>query len=765
MNIGLELILATDLDGTFLHPDKPHEGSPLYRMVHEHREHIALIFVTGRGYESILTLLDDPAIPVPDYIIADVGATVLRRQGDGFAPILPLQDAIAAGWPGREQILTEARQIDGLHFQEVPQEYRCSFVYEHDTAKQHAQALAQSLGLDHLVSAGRYFDFLPRGVSKGNSLMQLLAIEGLPTEKVLTAGDTLNDLSLMRTGLRGVVVGNAEKGLKEAVLADRQNGNAPPVYLARAAGPLGILEAIRHHAFHRMLGLTPAETSPLQGDAELVMVYHRQPFDEVTTDTGVQRSLPKSPNGILPTLLGCFANGREGAWVAWSLQDSRTPEPDVFEQDVWVDRDLYPNLMATRVALTADDVDIFYKQFSKEALWPVLFSFPERVTFNDAHWQHYCEINRLFAERTAAATQEGATVWIHDYNLWMVPSFLRALRPDLHICFFHHTAFPGADIFNMLPWKGQIVASLLKCDYVGFHIPRYVENFVDVVRSNVSCSVLSKTSCAPEWLTYGCALGVEEMSLQLQTPYGLVGVGAHPVGIDNERIAQLVKTERTQNGARDLLAEARGRKIVLSVERLDYVKGPIEKMQAFERFLERHPEWHEKVIMLNIVTPAASGMVIYEHTREQLDRIIGRINGRFASMNWTPVRYFYRGLPFEDLMAFYLASDVAWITPLRDGLNLVCKEYVSVKAVGQTPGVLVLSEFAGAAVELKGAILTNPHDENNLVQALEAALSLSPEEEHYKMRQLQERVLGYDVKSWSQDFLDSARGLPRAPAH
>ncbi|WP_299511073.1 HAD-IIB family hydrolase [uncultured Limnohabitans sp.] len=304
MNIGLELILATDLDGTFLHPDKPHEGSPLYRMVHEHREHIALIFVTGRGYESILTLLDDPAIPVPDYIIADVGATVLRRQGDGFAPILPLQDAIAAGWPGREQILTEARQIDGLHFQEVPQENRCSFVYEHDTAKQHAQALAQSLGLDHLVSAGRYFDFLPRGVSKGNSLMQLLAIEGLPTEKVLTAGDTLNDLSLMRTGLRGVVVGNAEKGLKEAVLADRQNGKAPPVYLARAAGPLGILEAIRHHAFHRMLGLTPAETSPLQGDAELVMVYHRQPFDEVTTDTGVQRSLPKSPNGILPTLLG-----------------------------------------------------------------------------------------------------------------------------------------------------------------------------------------------------------------------------------------------------------------------------------------------------------------------------------------------------------------------------------------------------------------------------------------------------------------------------
>ena len=194
------------------------------------------------------------------------------------------------------------------------------------------------------------------------------------------------------------------------------------------------------------------------------------------------------------------------------------------------------------------------------------------------------------------------------------------------------------------------------------------------------------------------------------------------------------------------------------MERLDYVKGPIEKMQAFERFLEEYPQWHEKVIMLNIVTPAATGMVIYEETRQQLDRIVGRINGRFASMNWTPVRYFYQSLRFEELMAFYLASDVAWITPLRDGLNLVCKEYVSAKAVDQTPGVLVLSEFAGAAVELKGAILTNPHDESNLVQVLESALSLSAEEAHYKMRQLQERVLSYGVRAWSEDFLGSARG-------
>jgi glucosylglycerol-phosphate synthase len=335
----------------------------------------------------------------------------------------------------------------------------------------------------------------------------------------------------------------------------------------------------------------------------------------------------------------------------------------------------------------------------------------------------------------------------------MTPAYLRDLRPDLKIGFFHHTAFPGADIFNILPWKGQIVASLLKCDYVGFHIPRYVENFIDVVRSNVATQILEKEFCAPTYLTYGCTLGVEEMTRKIQTPYGILGVGAHPVGIDNQRIKTIVEMPETKALIASLLAEANGRKVILSVERLDYVKGPIEKMLAYEAFLTQHPEWHEKVIMLNIVTPAAPGMEIYKATREKLDQVVGRINGRFSRLGWTPVRYFYRSLPFEELIAFYAASDIAWITPLRDGLNLVCKEFISAKSASNTLGVLVLSEFAGAAVELKGAVLTNPYDENSLIQGLITALTLDDQESAFRLGALTQRVKDYDVSAWGADFL------------
>jgi glucosylglycerol-phosphate synthase len=752
MTAKIEMILATDLDGTFLSPDADVATSDLYKTIKDNREQVILIYVTGRGFESILSLLDDASLPSPDYIIADVGATVLKREGNAFVPVMPLQNDIANKWPGRELLLSRTSTIPGLVLQEVPQERRCSFFYENTAVFVEVNKISRDLGLAVLTSADKYLDFLPLGISKGNSLKLLLRAEGLAEDKVLVAGDTLNDLSLMQTGYRGVVVGNAEPALKEQVVLQKMPGSSiHEIYLADEFGPSGILEAIHHHGFYKNFTASAELAAPVYGSADLVIVYHRQPFDEVKKGKHYVRQQPKSPNGILPTLLGFFASGKKGAWVAWSQQESRDPQE--FDVDVPVDTDLYPNLIASRVALTAYDVNIFYKQFSKEAFWPIIFSFPERATFIEEHWQHFCEVNRLFAERTAAVAAHGATIWIHDYNLWMTPAYLRDLRPDLKIGFFHHTAFPGADIFNILPWRGQIVASLLKCDYVGFHVPRYVENFIDVVRSNVSTQILESEFCAPTYLTHGCALGVEEMTRKIQTPYGIVRVGAHPVGIDNEKIKAIVDDPITQKLTTSLINEAQGRKIILSVERLDYVKGPIEKMLAYELFLEKHPEWHDKVVMLNLVTPAAPGMEIYKKTREKLDQVVGRINGRFSKMGWTPVRYFYRPLPFAELVAFYVASDMAWITPLRDGLNLVCKEYVSAKAASNTAGVLILSEFAGAAVELKGALLTNPYYESSMIQTLLTALQLNDREIEFRMNALVQRVREYDVNAWGDDFL------------
>lgn len=745
MTTKIKMILATDLDGTFLAPEAKGAPSDLYKVIRDNREEIILIFVTGRGYESILPLLDDASLPMPDYIIADVGGTILKRQNGSFISVMPLQGEVAEKWPGREIILNQLADMAGLHIQEVPQERRCSFLYDDASVLADVDKIGKALDLTVLKSADKYLDFLPQGVSKGNTLKRLLAAEGLPEEKVLVAGDTLNDLSLMQTGYRGVVVGNAEPALKLAVAAKKA------IYLARETGPSGILEAIHHHGFHPFSSALDAVPQPSYGTADLVMVYHRQPFDEIKQGKTHLRQQPKSPNGIIPTLLGFFANGEKGAWVAWSQQDSRSPKD--FQTEVAVDVEKYPNLKVARVALTAHDVNLFYKKFSKESFWPIIFSFPERASFAEEHWLHFCEINKLFAERTAKAAAAGATIWIHDYNLWMTPAYLRDLRPDLKIGFFHHTAFPGADVFNIIPWKRDIVASLLKCDYVGFHIPRYVENFIDVVRSNFPAQIVETENCAPTYLTYGCALGVEEMTRKIQTPYGVLGVGAHPVGIDNVKIEKIIASAENRRLVDDLLKEAKGRKVILSVERLDYVKGPIEKMLAYENFLEKCPEWHEKVVMINIVTPAADGMEIYKATRDKLDQVIGRINGRFSRLGWVPVRYFYRAVPFEELISYYVASDIGWITPLRDGLNLVCKEYVSAKAASNTRGTLILSEFAGAAVELKGAILTNPYDMNSMIQSLIAALSLDEKETEFRMADLIARVKGYDVNAWGDDFL------------
>lgn len=739
------MILATDLDGTFLPPPGNAASLDLYKIIKDHRDVIILIFVTGRGFESILPLLDDPTIPAPDYIIADIGATILKRTREAFVPVMPLQSAIAKKWKNREALLEKLSTFEEIQLQEVPQERRCSFYYSNESVLPRIKEIARELGLSVITSAEKYLDFLPEGVSKGTSLKNLLQAEGLPEAAVLVAGDTLNDLSLMQTGYKGCIVGNSEPALKKMMLSEKN------IYLATGEGPAGIVEAINFHGFGKALGFSAQNSTVSYGKADLLMVYHRQPFDEIKRGNKYIRRKPKSPNGIIPTLLGFFSRGENGAWVAWSQQESRTPEN--FERYVAVDKDAYPNLIAARIALTPSDVSFFYKQFSKESFWPIIFSFPGRVSFVESHWKHFCEINQLFAATAAEVAAYGATVWIHDYNLWMTPSYLRDLRPDVKIAFFHHTSFPGADIFNIIPWKREIIASLLKCDYVGFHIPRYVENFIDVVRSNVPAEILEKESCAPTYLTYGCALGAEEMPRKIRTAYGEVGVGAHPVGIDNNKIQTIVEDERTTRLAENLLHEAKGRKIILSVERLDYVKGPIEKMLAYEAFLEQHPEWREKVTMINIVTPPTPGMEVYKSTREKLDQVIGRVNGRYSGVNWTPVKYFFRSLPFEELVAYYVAADIAWITPLRDGLNLVCKEYVSAKAASRRQGVLVLSEFAGAAAELKGAILTNPYDINGMVQSLTAALELNGHEIEFRMNDLIERVKKYDVTAWGDDFL------------
>ncbi len=748
--LDARLILATDLDGTLL--AGTHEARRRVRELFSAAPAGArIVFVTGRSLESIMPLLSDPTIPQPHYIIADVGATIVHAD---LRPVIPLQHDIAARWPGSQAVLRALADFP-LQRQSVPQERRCSFLVSEGGVTPALRAAVAALGCDLLFSAGRYLDVLPRGVGKGAALLGLAAAEGIDRADIIVAGDTLNDLSMLQTGLRGIVVGGAEPALVEAVR------KLARVHIAGAEGCGGILQGLAHHGALHYTGAATAAPER-RGEADLVMAYHRLPFDEVVEDGVTLQRSPKSPNGIIPTLLRLFAGARKGAWVAWSQQDSRAPEG--FVSSVAVDAGRYPQLHAARIALTADDVDLFYKKFSKEAFWPIIFSFPDKAEFRQDHWERFLEVNRLFAEQTAREAAEGALVWIHDYNLWMVPAFLRPLRPDLRIAFFHHTAFPSSDIFNILPWRRDIIGSLLQCDYIGFHIPRYVENFVDATRSFAPLDVLATVPCAPRFLTYGCALGVDRMSTAIEVGGRRVGLGAHPVGTDVALIAQLATTPEVVRQTRSIADYLDGVTGVISVERLDYVKGSLQKLEAFERLLEEYPEYAGRVTLINVITPAAPGMEIYEALRVEVDRIVGRINGRFSTLEWVPVRYFYRSLSFDEVLAHYAACDIAWITPLRDGLNLVAKEFIATKKALGKSGVLICSEFAGVAVDLHGALLTNPYDARSMTATLHQALTMGEDERAYRTTRMAAIVTEHDVARWAEDFQHAAHSAAAAHA-
>lgn len=736
------MLLATDLDGTFLGGDTKDRLS-LYQTITAHPD-IQLAYVTGRSLEAVLPLLADPTLPQPDYIIADVGASLYH--GEDLQPIQPIQQEIEARWPGETRIASALAGYPDLVRQDVPQARRCSyFCAPERAADPRLSALADSLDCDLLYSADRYLDFLPRGVNKGSSLLRLVELIGLDPEQVLVAGDTLNDLSMLTCGLKSVCVGESEAGL----LAETQH--CTRVLHADSPGCGGIIQAFSHFGFLGAHGFA-AETrqAVAAGQADLVIVYHRLPYEEHRVDGKIQRRRPSSPNGIIPTLLSFFADGRKGSWVAWAEHEE---DDGPFDSHTTVDAERYPRLTAARVPLSKDEVNSFYKRFSKEAFWPTLHTFWERATFNEADWLLYLDVNRAFAERTAREAAPQATVWIHDYNLWMVPAYLRELRPDLKIAFFHHTYFPSADVFNVVPWRRQIVGSLLQCDYVGFHIPRQVENFVDVARGVFPLETLGRQNCAPRFVTYGCAVGLDSMTTEVDTGMRRVKLGAHPVGLDVDRVRNALARQNVQQQMARLRQELSGVRLILAVERLDYTKGVLEKLQAFEQLLADNPELLGKVTLASVCVPAASEMTVYNELQAQIEGAVGRINGRFAHIGWTPVQFFFRALPFEEVVAWYAMADVMWITPLRDGLNLVAKEFVATQGLLDGSGVLVLSEFAGAAAELKSAVLTNPHDTADLAHTCYLALNMPKSEARARLRELFGIVSFNDIRRWGDEFL------------
>ena len=505
--------------------------------------------------------------------------------------------------------------------------------------------------------------------------------------------------------------------------------------------------------------MNASETAPRKSD--LVIVYHRQPYEEVEVDGRIELRENRSPNGIVPTLKGFFGQVSHGAWVAWKhAEDPRNPD---FEPVIEIS-DSFGTYTVSRLPLTPEQVTSFYHVTSKEAFWPILHGFKERYNYDPVDWPTFRAVNWAFAEAAAEQATDDAVIWVHDYNLWLVPGYLRQLKPDATIAFFHHTPFPGPDMFNVLPWRREIVDSLLACDSVGFHIPRYAQNFAAVARSLTGARVSSDEPTPAHLLAPGVALNDRLLPLTLQHEGREIGIHTSPVGVNFDYIAGLAGGDEVAEKVAAIRSELGDCKLILSVSRTDYTKGNIENLEALERLLERRPELRGKVRLMLVSVGANRAMTAYEEIQAKIEEIAGRINGRFGSFEWQPVALIGTAIPLAQLVAYYAAADVCSITPLADGLNLVASEFCAARLDPEHPAPLILSEFAGCAVLLEGAIPVNPFSHRSMDNALEQALEMESGEAAGRLAALRQSAARWDISAWTRGEVDHFARLKAARA-
>ncbi len=474
----------------------------------------------------------------------------------------------------------------------------------------------------------------------------------------------------------------------------------------------------------------PSEAESLQmhpPKAELVVVANRLPVDlEKLPDGG--RRWKRSPGGLV-TALEPMLRSREGAWVGWAGLPDADAEP--FVED---------GLSLHPVPLAAHEVEEYYEGFSNATLWPLYHDVVVAPTFHRHWWQAYVQVNQRFAEAVAEVAGDGATVWVQDYQLQLLPAALRALRPDLRIGFFLHIPFPPTELFKQLPWRREIVEGLLGADLVGFHTVGGARNF--------------------RWLaTHLTDARPGHGRNELTVDDRCVRIGAFPISIDSAALDKLSRSTAVRGRAAQMRVDlGNPEKVILGVDRLDYTKGIDGRLRAFEELLAEGRVDAADTVMVQLATPSRERVEHYQKMRNDIEQSVGRINGEYARVGRPAVHYLHQSLPREELAAFFVAADVMLVTPLRDGMNLVAKEYVACRS--DLGGALVLSEFAGAAIELHQAYLVNPHDTDGVKNALFEALTVAPEEARRRMKALRRQVMSHDVNRWARSFLDALRIPP-----
>lgn len=438
-----------------------------------------------------------------------------------------------------------------------------------------------------------------------------------------------------------------------------------------------------------------------------------------------------SEGGLATGLSTVFKEGHN-KWIGW---------PGLYTQDEHEKRVITRRLQKENMLplfLSEDEIHDFYEGFSNGTLWPNFHYFTEFAIYEQDLWESYVKVNRKFAKEAIKIAEPGDIIWVHDYQLLLVPQMIRKKLPNISIGFFQHIPFPSFEIFRLLPWRKELAEGMLGADLIGFHTYDDMRHFLSSVNRIV---------------------GVNASHGHLEFEGRRISVDSFPMGIDYEKYARKAQSPETKDKMAVFQSSLGFQKLMLSIDRLDYSKGITQRLHAFELFLEKYQEYRGKVSLLMVVVPSRDQVEKYKELKEAIDEMVGRINGSYGKINWTPIHYFYRSFSLESLSAFYCMADVALVTPMRDGMNLVCKEYLASKT--DKKGVLVLSEMAGASRELSDALLINPNDVNALVEAMYQALTMPVSEQVKRNTIMQRSLKRYNVHHWVSLFMDRLEDIKK----
>jgi trehalose 6-phosphate synthase/phosphatase len=453
-----------------------------------------------------------------------------------------------------------------------------------------------------------------------------------------------------------------------------------------------------------------------------IIISNRLPV-KISESNG-QFELRQSEGG-LATGLGSIYRQGDNIWIGW-------PGIEVYSEDLEnTIKNQLSEINLSPVFLTQEEINLYYEGFSNETLWPIFHYHPTYAKYEQSYWDSYKEVNYKFKKAVLQIAKPNDIIWIHDYQLLLLPGLIRAELPDITIGFFQHIPFPSSELFRLIPWRAEILENMLGADLLGFH------TFDDARHFRSAVTRILPIQSSSNVVTYNDRQVVIE---------------SFPMGIDDKKFELLTQDEKVIQNRRELKESFEGYKIVLSIDRLDYSKGILQRLQAFDLLLQLHPEHLEQVILYMIIVPSRDTVANYRELKDEIDKLVGNINARYRTLNWIPVHYYYRSFPIEVLSALYSIADVCLVTPMRDGMNLVSKEYVASRT--NNDGVLILSEMAGSAKELVDALIVNPNNIGEIYEAIIQAINMKPEEQKRRMKLLRHVVSKFNIRHWVKIYMD-----------